>query len=209
MQSLRKQLVPKVLIIEDTVELAEVIQATLESMDIESFHETHGERGVELYKKIQPDLLLLDIALPDTKGWKVLEQIKAYTQQNEGATMPKVIIISAYGDPANRLMGKLQDVTRYLIKPFTPDEVEAVVSGALGLNAEQKVDLPQQSTDETISDVLGFINEIRQQAAAAAASLGNVSEGAVASSTSTQKDDATTKSDDKPDASTTSTTNDS
>jgi CheY-like chemotaxis protein len=137
----------KVLIIEDAVELAEVIQATLESMDITSHHETHGERGLEAYKQMQPDLLLLDIALPDIKGWKILERIKLYTQENTGARMPKVVIISAYGDPANRLMGKLQDVTRYLIKPFTPDEVETVVSGALGINNNKLVDLPVNDTD--------------------------------------------------------------
>lgn len=155
---------PKVLIIEDAVELAEVIQATLEAMDIEAFHETHGERGVELFKKVQPDLLLLDIALPDTKGWKVLEKIKAFIQENTETNMPKVVIISAYGDPANRLMGKLQDVTRYLIKPFTPDEVENVVSGALGLNKDQTIELPSLSPDESIADVMSIIHAVRQQA---------------------------------------------
>lgn len=192
---------PKVLIIEDTVELAEVIQATLESMNIESFHETHGDRGVELFKKVQPDLLLLDIALPDTKGWKVLEKIKAFTQENTGTTMPKVVIISAYGDPANRLMGKLQDVTRYLIKPFTPDEVEDVVSGALGLS-EKKIELPpQSSTDDTISDVLSFINEIRQQAAAAISSMetGIASDKSVPDPTRDDASASTAASDDQSD----------
>lgn len=144
-----------VLVIEDAVELAEVIQATLETMGITSHHETHGERGLELFKKIKPDLVLLDIALPDTKGWKILERIKAYTQETDNVKMPKVVIISAYGDPANRLMGKLQDVTRYLIKPFTPDEVERVVSGALGLR--KLPDLPLAKTDplEDLKDILG------------------------------------------------------
>lgn len=137
----------KVLIIEDAVELAEVIQATLESMEIDSHHETHGERGLEVYKNMQPDLLLLDIALPDTKGWKILEGIKAYNMDHPESKMPKVVIISAFGDPANRLMGKLQEVTRYLIKPFTPDEVESVVSGALGLNNRSLPDLPMSDVD--------------------------------------------------------------
>lgn len=45
--------------------------------------------------------------------------------------MPAVIIITAYGDPANRLVGKLQNVRDYLIKPFTADEVEKVVMKVL------------------------------------------------------------------------------
>jgi len=40
-------------------------------------------------------------------------------------------VITAYGDPANRLVGKLQGVYDYLIKPFTSDEVERVVIGAI------------------------------------------------------------------------------
>jgi DNA-binding response OmpR family regulator len=44
---------------------------------------------------------------------------------------PAVVIISAYGDPANRLMGKLQGVDGYLIKPFTRGEIESVVLEAL------------------------------------------------------------------------------
>ena len=144
-----------VLIIEDAVELAEVIQAVLEHMEITSYHETHGELGLETFKRVNPDLLLLDIALPDIKGWKILERIKSYTQENTDAKMPKVVIISAYGDPANRLMGRLQDVNSYLIKPFTPDEVEKIVSGALGLNNQSLPELPKLDHDP-VAEVLGL-----------------------------------------------------
>jgi CheY-like chemotaxis protein len=78
---------------------------------------------------MRPDVLLLDIGLPDMTGWQLLEDMR----EREGDTnMPKVVIITAYGDPANRLIGKLQNVHDYLIKPFTSEEVERVVLGALG-----------------------------------------------------------------------------
>lgn len=124
---------PTVLIVEDTIELAEVIQATLERMDIETYHESHGEKGMQTFEKLSPDLVLLDIALPDMQGWKLLDRIREYVENDSSREMPKIIVISAYGDPANRLMGKLQDIAQYLIKPFTPDEVEHVVAGVLGL----------------------------------------------------------------------------
>jgi DNA-binding response OmpR family regulator len=102
-------------------------------MNIDSHHESHGEKGLQTYKKLTPDLVLLDIALPDMQGWKLLDRIREYVESKSSREMPKIIVISAYGDPANRLMGKLQDIAQYLIKPFTPDEVEAVVAGVLGL----------------------------------------------------------------------------
>ena len=91
-------------------------------------HETHGTKAYDRFYKLKPDVLLLDIGLPDMTGWKLLESIK---EENDERHMPKVIVITAYGDPANRLIGKLQNVHDYLIKPFTADEVEKVVLGAL------------------------------------------------------------------------------
>lgn len=120
--------VPRVLIIEDMVELGEVIQTTLERMELMAFCETSGTRALERYEAIEPDLVLLDIGLPDMTGWKVLDAIK------EGKAIyrrPVIIMLTAYGDPANRLMGKLQGVDHYLIKPFTPEEIENVVREAL------------------------------------------------------------------------------
>lgn len=122
---------PTVLIVEDTTELAEVIQATLERMNIRTAHETHGARALQKYSELDPDVVLLDISLPDTTGWKIMDVIKERLEETQGE-MPKVIIITAYDDPANRLIGKLQGVHNYLIKPFTSDEIERLVREALG-----------------------------------------------------------------------------
>jgi CheY-like chemotaxis protein len=118
---------PSVLIIEDTTELAEVIQATLERMNMVTAHETHGTKAITRFEQLNPDIVLLDIGLPDMSGWKFLETVK----ETHKGKMPVIIVITAYGDPANRLVAKLQGVYDYLIKPFTSDEVERVVSGAL------------------------------------------------------------------------------
>jgi CheY-like chemotaxis protein len=119
--------VASVLILEDTTELAEVIQATLERLDMKVAIETHGGKALSHYESVKPDVVLLDLGLPDMNGWKFLETIK----EKYKSDLPVIIVITAYGDPANRLVGKLQGVYDYLIKPFTSDEVERVVTGAL------------------------------------------------------------------------------
>jgi CheY-like chemotaxis protein len=118
------------LIVEDTPELAEILQVTLQRMHLLTVHESNGTRAFARYNEMNPDLVLLDIGLPDASGWKVLESIKE-SQREVGGRMPIVIVITAYGDPANRLVGKLHDVYSYLIKPFTPHEVEQIVRNAL------------------------------------------------------------------------------
>jgi len=121
----------RVLIVEDTTELAEVIQATLERINIRTEHVTHGSKAMAKYVELDPDVVLLDISLPDTTGWKIMDLIKERLEATQGE-MPKVIIITAYDDPANRLIGKLQGVHNYLIKPFTSDQIEKMVTEALG-----------------------------------------------------------------------------
>jgi DNA-binding response OmpR family regulator len=120
----------KVLIVEDTVELAEIIQVTLERLNLQVFHETHGHRALEVYDAERPDLVLLDIALPDMTGWQVLQTIQAKPYEGKSSL---IVVITAYGDPANRLMGKLQDIQGYLIKPLQPGEIEEVVVRVLNL----------------------------------------------------------------------------
>jgi CheY-like chemotaxis protein len=119
-----------ILIVEDTVELAEVIQATIEGMGFKAVFETHGKAGIERLKQLRPPLMIMDIGLPDISGWKMLDLIKEAYAGRE-SSIPTIIVISAYGDPANRLIGKLQNIHSYLLKPFTPDEVEHIVGMAL------------------------------------------------------------------------------
>jgi CheY-like chemotaxis protein len=122
---------PLALVVEDTVELGEVIQATLEGMGIDTAYATHGKTGLEKLKEINPTLLLMDIGLPDITGWKMLDNIKEHYAAQPDVKMPAIIVITAYGDPANRLIGKLQGIYSYLLKPFTPDEIEKLVRLAL------------------------------------------------------------------------------
>jgi CheY-like chemotaxis protein len=121
---------PKILIVEDTMELVEIIQATLERVNMVTYHEMHADRVMALVNMQHPDLVLLDLSLPNTSGWKILDSMKEY-YAGVHLEMPIIIIITAYGDPANRLVGKLQNIHSYLLKPFTSDEIERVVVSAL------------------------------------------------------------------------------
>jgi CheY-like chemotaxis protein len=120
-----------ILIVEDTAELAEVIEATLENMGLEVIIAPHGEIGLDKYRVSKPEIILLDIGLPDMTGWKFLDAIKEMKAKKQISEMPTIIIITAYDDAANRLVGKLQGIHSYLVKPFTPDFVEQLVTMAI------------------------------------------------------------------------------
>ncbi|MFN8380041.1 MAG: response regulator [Anaerolineae bacterium] len=120
----------RVLIVEDTVELAELVVITLKRAHISAEYEARGERAFARYVERKPSVLLLDLNLPDMTGWKVLEAIKNHARQT-GTPIPRIIVMTAMGDPANRLVGKLQGVFSYIVKPFTPAEMQAAVQNAL------------------------------------------------------------------------------
>jgi CheY-like chemotaxis protein len=119
-----------VLIVEDTVELSEVIEAIVQGMGFKTITATHARIGLERMKDSNPSILLLDINLPDISGWEFLKTIKE-TYAKENKKIPPIIVITANSDPANRLIGKLQEIHGYLIKPFTPDQIERVINDVL------------------------------------------------------------------------------
>ncbi len=127
--------IPRVLIIEDALELADLLKMTLEQMQILVFHESQGLKALDRYKVVRPDLVLLDIGLPDMTGWKVLDAIKELKSIYK---RPAIVVMTAYGDPANRLMGKLQGVEQYLVKPFTGEELRRVISQVLDMKLDEK-----------------------------------------------------------------------
>jgi len=121
-----------VLIVEDIEDLAGVMQITLRRMGIESYHASDGYIALDYLAQNTPDLVLLDIGLPGMSGWEVLEQIKANMNDND-IPFP-IIILTAFNDPANRLIGKLQKyVTQYVTKPFEVETLRKAVRGALQL----------------------------------------------------------------------------
>lgn len=126
-----------ILIVEDTPELAEITQLTLRKHKRIQTHIAYdGTRALQAYRELKPDLIILDLNLPDIIGWKVLDRIREMTEEDPSYTLPNVIVTTALSDAANRVMGKLQDVVQYMVKPFTPSELEQMILATLGLIRE-------------------------------------------------------------------------
>ncbi len=120
----------RILIVEDTLEYAKLNIMLLERQGFEVHHACDGEHAISMLDSFKPDLMLLDLNLPMVSGWDVLKHL--YSRYGEGST--HIIITSAYSDSANKLVGKLQEVDRYLVKPFTPQDLMRAVDTALGIS---------------------------------------------------------------------------
>jgi CheY-like chemotaxis protein len=121
---------PHILIVEDQEHLAEICARIVARLGATTQVCHTGEAAVNYMENNRlPDLIVLDISMPGMSGWDFLDIIKQY---EETKTIP-VIVTTAHGDAANRLVGKLRDVDQYMVKPYTPEDLREAAKSALGL----------------------------------------------------------------------------
>ena len=115
--------------VEDDQLLFSLMADALAGPPIALRHARTGAQGLELLTQANPNLLLLDISLPDMRGWELLDRAAA-----QGIlTCGRVIVLTSHAEIQHRIIGKLNDVIAYMNKPFTPFELQDKVRGELGL----------------------------------------------------------------------------
>jgi response regulator RpfG family c-di-GMP phosphodiesterase len=117
-----------VVVVEDDQASADVLQRRLQAngMVVSVAHD--GKRGIELVEELLPDLVLLDVMLPDTDGYDVCLRIKSNT-----VTSPiPVIFLSARGEVVDKVRGLSCGAADYITKPFQAAELLARIDAVLG-----------------------------------------------------------------------------
>lgn len=120
----------QILMIEDSIEYATLNLLVLKRAGFRVVHAADGETAIRYIDSERPALILLDLNLPRVSGWDVLKHM--YTTYGENST--KVVVITAYSDSANKLVGKLQHVDKYLTKPITAQELIRVLDELMGID---------------------------------------------------------------------------
>ena len=119
----------KLAYIEDEVEMIDLVRLILGHRGYNVLGATGGRQGLELVRKELPDLVLLDLMMPDMDGWDVYHQIKS---EASTCNIP-VIVITAKAQNIDKILGlRIAKVEDYISKPFSPQEllerVEQVLS---------------------------------------------------------------------------------
>jgi len=114
-----------ILLIEDNEDLAFGLRATLEFEGHRVEVAPDGATGTRLMRESEPDLIVLDLMLPDTDGLTLLAQLR-----NEGGRVP-VLILTARGEEGDVLMGFDRGADDYVTKPFSTAELMARVRALL------------------------------------------------------------------------------
>ena len=109
----------KVLVIEDEPDIVRGLKDALEFEDYDVFAAFEGKDGVRLAKERSPDLVILDLMLPDVNGYQVCVEIRGFN-----AVVP-IIILTARGLEADKIRGLEAGADDYVTKPFSVGELLA------------------------------------------------------------------------------------
>jgi len=143
---------PLVLVIEDEAPLRRYLRATLLAFGYRVEEAATGAEGRDLQVRLNPDVVLLDLGLPDVDGLELAREIRGWSQ------VP-IIVVSARGKEADKVQALDQGVDDYLTKPFGSGELLARIRVALrhsagGAAAEPVVEIGPLRMDFASREVL-------------------------------------------------------
>ncbi len=135
----------KILVVDDHEEIRDALAALLEEEGHEVLHAENGMQGLEQATTMSPDVILLDIAMPQMDGLEVLQRLKSNPETSNVA----VIMVTAQGD-RHAMVRAVQLGTRdYITKPWETGEVEMCVNWALKAKARAEAGQPDMGIQKT------------------------------------------------------------
>ncbi len=118
---------PQVLIVEDEVETGELLAQHLHRRGFTPTLVTHGTEAIRKARELMPDVLLLDLMLPDIDGFTVCETLKLDRETN----LIPIVMVTALNDRADVVRGWQVGANRYITKPFTLDQLSHAIAEAV------------------------------------------------------------------------------
>ncbi|MCX7950802.1 MAG: response regulator transcription factor [Clostridiales bacterium] len=124
----------KILIIDDELHIVELLKYNLEMNGYKVYYALNGNEGINIAYEKKPDLILLDIMLPEIDGFEVCKKIK---RDDELANIP-IIMLTAKGEEFDKILGLELGADDYITKPFSVRELVARIKVVLRRNTKEE-----------------------------------------------------------------------
>lgn len=122
----------RVVYIEDEPEMIDLVKLILSRKEYQVIGAHGGREGLDAVRKALPDVVLLDLMMPDMDGWEVYQQLRA----EETTRKIPVIIITAKAQNIDKVLGlHIAKVDDYISKPFSPKDLLESIERVLGHNS--------------------------------------------------------------------------
>ncbi|MBI5869501.1 MAG: response regulator [Actinobacteria bacterium] len=119
---------PKILVVEDNAMNLELVSDVLEAHGYEVLQADTGQKALEIAEREQPDLVLMDIQLPEMDGLEVTRLLK----KNERTSQIRVIALTAHAMRGDEERAREAGCSGYIAKPINTREFASVIAGYLG-----------------------------------------------------------------------------
>jgi adenylate cyclase len=122
---------PRILVVDDNKQNLEILQKTLTAAEYEVITAADGPAALGLIESAAPDLVLLDVMMPDMSGYEVCERIRA----NEASRLLPVVMLTVLSEVTDRIRGIETGADDFLSKPFNREELLTRVKSLLRIKA--------------------------------------------------------------------------
>lgn len=110
---------PKVLIVDDEVDLLKLLEFNMVQAGFQAFTASTGAGAIDVARRERPDVVLLDLMLPDIQGTEVCRQLRSMPETAHVG----IVMVTAKGEEIDRVVGFELGADDYVVKPFSPREL--------------------------------------------------------------------------------------
>ena len=121
----------RILLVEDESRIREMVKEYLENEGFDITEAADGADGLDKFKSLEFDMLVLDVMLPKVDGWSVCREVR------RASSIP-ILMLTARGEEYDRLFGFELGVDDYIVKPFSPKELVARMKAVLRRSSNAK-----------------------------------------------------------------------
>ncbi|WP_164929702.1 response regulator transcription factor RpaB [Gloeobacter violaceus] len=114
----------KILVVDDEASIRRILETRLSMIGYDVVTAADGEEALEVFSREHPDLVVLDVMMPKLDGYGVCQELR------KDSDVP-IIMLTALGDVADRITGLELGADDYVVKPFSPKELEARIRSVL------------------------------------------------------------------------------
>ena len=144
------------LIVEDDADQADLVARLVQLRGLDAVVARDGESGLEMARRIKPDVVLLDVMLPDLNGFEVCRRLRS----ERDTMLTPIVMLTALNDKNNRTNGYRVGANAYVTKPYAPEDL----FGAIQAARAWRVGMEREHVDGEIHVVLNseiaFLQEV-------------------------------------------------
>jgi OmpR family response regulator RpaB len=134
----------KILIVDDEASIRRILETRLKLAGYLVATAADGQEALEQFNSFQPNLVILDVMLPKLDGYDVCREIRKTSDT-------PIIMLTAVADVSNRIQGLEIGADDYVVKPFSPSELEARVKAVMRRTVERQTEAVQSKSSNVIT----------------------------------------------------------